>query len=116
MTFQPDSGSIRWRVHLRSSPAKVYDALATDEGRALYWAERTVESDGVVTFHFSGHPPVSGPVLLDARRTISRWNTSVRASSSPWTRTDPAARTFRFTRPASPRPSTARSWRGGFRS
>jgi len=41
-----------WRIHLRSGPAAVYAMLATDEGRARFWAESAVESDGSVEFRF----------------------------------------------------------------
>lgn len=63
MTFQSEPGIIRWRLHLRSPPAHVYDALATDKGRATFWAESTDETDGVVVFAFPGHSPVSSRVL-----------------------------------------------------
>jgi uncharacterized protein YndB with AHSA1/START domain len=32
---------IVWRVHLRSAPERVFVFLATDEGRAQFWAERS---------------------------------------------------------------------------
>ena len=44
---------IRWRVHLASSPEAVYELLTTDEGRAQFWAESTVERDGAIEFAFS---------------------------------------------------------------
>lgn len=37
--FQPDPDVIRWRLHLLSPPSAVYAALATDAGRAGFWAE-----------------------------------------------------------------------------
>ncbi len=63
MTFQPKPGLIRWRLHLASPPEKVYEALATAEGRARFWAESAPESEGVVTFHFLGHEPHEGRIL-----------------------------------------------------
>jgi uncharacterized protein YndB with AHSA1/START domain len=54
MTFQPDPEVITWRLHLRSSPAAVYDLLATDAGRARFWAEEAVERDGAIDFVFPG--------------------------------------------------------------
>jgi len=54
MPHQPDS--IRWRLHLASPPLKVYRILATDEGRARFWAESAQEQDGAVHFVFpNGH-------------------------------------------------------------
>lgn len=52
MTSPADDRAIRWRIHLRSSPAAVYELLATDEGRSRFWAASAVERDGVVSFRF----------------------------------------------------------------
>jgi uncharacterized protein YndB with AHSA1/START domain len=52
MTFQPDTTRIFWRLHLASPPDKVYAFLATDEGRAAFWAESAVERDGSLHFTF----------------------------------------------------------------
>jgi hypothetical protein len=37
---------IEWRIHLSSSPERVYELLATAEGRASFWAESAPERDG----------------------------------------------------------------------
>ncbi len=51
---------ITWRLHLASPPATVFSALATDQGRALFWAESAVERGGVIHFHFiNGHVETS---------------------------------------------------------
>ena len=63
MTFQSEPGVVRWRLHCRAAPEKVFEALATDAGRARYWAESTDEDDGVITFRFLNHPPVTGRIL-----------------------------------------------------
>jgi hypothetical protein len=42
MNFQDDPAVIVWRLHLRSTPAVVYAMLATDDGRARFWAESAV--------------------------------------------------------------------------
>jgi uncharacterized protein YndB with AHSA1/START domain len=63
MPFQPEPGTIRWRVRFRSPRERVYAALATDEGRATFWAESAREAEGEITFCFSGHAPVVGRVL-----------------------------------------------------
>ena len=47
------SGPIRWKLHLPAPPETVYRALASDEGRASFWAERAVEREGAVHFEFS---------------------------------------------------------------
>lgn len=63
MPFQAEPGVIRWRMHFASPPARVYDALATDPGRAAYWAEAAPEVDGVVTFHILNYAPWAGRIL-----------------------------------------------------
>lgn len=52
MGFQEHPGAITWRIHLSSPPEKVYAFLATDEGRARFWAESAVEVDGFIDFRF----------------------------------------------------------------
>ena len=52
MTFQSDPRAIRWRVHLRSAPERVFAMLATDDGRRRFWAEASEERDGVIHFEF----------------------------------------------------------------
>ena len=54
---------IRWRVHLASSPEAVYDLLATDEGRAQFWAESALERDGAIEFAFPNGMLTRGAVL-----------------------------------------------------
>jgi uncharacterized protein YndB with AHSA1/START domain len=64
MSFQSETGVIRWKVHFRSPPETVFEALATDAGRARFWAEAAPEVDGVVTFHILNYEPFSGRILL----------------------------------------------------
>jgi len=61
--FKADAQPIRWKVHFTSPPDKVFEALATDAGRARYWAESAPEDNGEITFHFIDHTPVKGRVL-----------------------------------------------------
>ncbi|MEW5757332.1 MAG: SRPBCC domain-containing protein [Pseudomonadota bacterium] len=63
MSFQTEKGIIRWKMHFSSPKEKVFSALATDEGRARYWAESTREVNGQVTFHILGYEPFSGRIL-----------------------------------------------------
>jgi len=62
MALEPD-GTIRWRIHLRSDPAAVYDLLATDAGRARFWARRTVESGEAIRFEFGDGQALEAAVL-----------------------------------------------------
>ena len=71
MTFQSEPGVIRWKLHLRSEPDRVFDMLATESGRARFWAEAAPERDGRITFHILNYAPFSGAVL--ARESPSRF-------------------------------------------
>jgi uncharacterized protein YndB with AHSA1/START domain len=62
-SFQAEAGVIRWKVHARSAPEKVFEALATDAGRSRYWAQLASEIDGAITFHILSDKPFSGPIL-----------------------------------------------------
>jgi uncharacterized protein YndB with AHSA1/START domain len=52
MIFQAEQNTIRWKLHLRSSPQTVYQMLATEAGRAQFWAESAVEEDRFIHFQF----------------------------------------------------------------
>jgi uncharacterized protein YndB with AHSA1/START domain len=43
---------IRWRLHLSSAPETVFRLLSTDEGRARFWAESAVETDGWISWRW----------------------------------------------------------------
>ncbi len=45
-------GPIRWRMHIAALPEHVFEALDSDEGRASFWAESAVETNGHIEFHF----------------------------------------------------------------
>jgi hypothetical protein len=47
----PDT--IQWRIHLSSPPEKVFDALATDQGRRTFWATEAPEVNGSIHFKFA---------------------------------------------------------------
>jgi uncharacterized protein YndB with AHSA1/START domain len=61
--FQPNPDVIEWRLHFKSSPARVYEFLATDEGRAKFWAESAIEKDGALDFVFPNGWTWHGPIL-----------------------------------------------------
>jgi uncharacterized protein YndB with AHSA1/START domain len=64
MDFQADSGNIRWSLHLSSPAIRVYQALATDRGRASFWAESAVERNGSIHFVFPNAAAWDGEILL----------------------------------------------------
>ena len=63
MRFLEQQSPIRWSLHLRSSPEEVYQMVATDEGRARFWAESAVERDGVVHFEFPNGQRWQGEIV-----------------------------------------------------
>jgi uncharacterized protein YndB with AHSA1/START domain len=63
MVFQPDPAVIRWNLHLSSPPSTVFNFLATDAGRARWWAESAIETDGVIHFVFPNGAEWRGRIL-----------------------------------------------------
>lgn len=59
----PETEPIRWRLHLAASPQAVYDLLATDEGRARFWAEFAHEEGGVIEVRFPNGIAHRGRIL-----------------------------------------------------
>lgn len=59
-----DRDVIRWRLHLAAPPSRVYWFLASDEGRASYWAERAVEVDGAIDFEFVNGTVATAPITI----------------------------------------------------
>ena len=50
MAIPSTDETIIWRLHLSSSPERVYELLNTDEGRASFWSSSTAELDGSIDF------------------------------------------------------------------
>ncbi|MFU8857291.1 MAG: SRPBCC family protein [Deferrisomatales bacterium] len=63
MSFQAERGVIRWKLHFQSPKEEVFAALATDEGRARYWAESAAEVNGHIAFSILGYEPFTGRIL-----------------------------------------------------
>jgi uncharacterized protein YndB with AHSA1/START domain len=61
--FQDEPEIIRWRLHLNTPPARVYEFIATDQGRARFWAETAVECDGAIDFIFPNGAKWRGEIL-----------------------------------------------------
>lgn len=58
-----DKEIIQWRLHLQSSIHQVFQAVATDKGRASFWAESAIEDDGMVHFVFPNGLTWDGMIL-----------------------------------------------------
>ena len=54
---------IRYRVHLASPPDIVFRYIATDSGRAAFWADSAEERNGVIHFRFSNGMEHEGRIL-----------------------------------------------------
>jgi len=59
--------AVEWRVHLASPPEAVFDALASDPGRASFWAESAVRHGDHIDWRFPGGRTWRGPVLAEDR-------------------------------------------------
>jgi uncharacterized protein YndB with AHSA1/START domain len=59
--------AIDWRVHLASPPDRVFDALATDSGRASFWAESAARRGDQIEWRFPGGHGYRGPILAEDR-------------------------------------------------
>lgn len=58
--------TITWRLHLRSSPPRVYDYLATSEGRRRFWARSADEVAGEIEFRFVDGTRLDSRILVAA--------------------------------------------------
>jgi uncharacterized protein YndB with AHSA1/START domain len=54
---------IRWKVALKSPPARVYEALTTDGGRAAFWALEAIGRDGAIHFRFPNGWTETSPIV-----------------------------------------------------
>ncbi|NAY90338.1 hypothetical protein GTQ34_00265 [Muricauda sp. JGD-17] len=45
-------GAVVWKIHLNASPDLVFQYLTTQEGLEQFWAEKALEKDGMIHFHF----------------------------------------------------------------
>jgi len=79
-------GPIRWRMHIPVPPEQVFAALDTDDGRASFWAESAVETDGVIEFRFINGFTCRCPVIErrpPTRLTIDYMGSPVRFELEP---------------------------------
>jgi hypothetical protein len=56
---------IRWRLHLASAPEVVHRFLATNDGRASFWAESAVQTDAWIEWRWPGGFRARTRVLAD---------------------------------------------------
>ena len=61
--FQAEAGAIRWKVHFAAAPARVFEALDTDSGRAAFWAESARGQAGSIRFEILNYAPYQAQVL-----------------------------------------------------
>ena len=72
MSFQDQESRIQWSLHLHSRPEEVYQMLASDEGRAQFWAESAVEQDGRIQFLFPDGQKWQGEILAQVSPRLFR--------------------------------------------
>lgn len=63
MGLDADGRTIRWKLHLAAPPDRLYQALATAEGRARFWAVSALERDGTIVFRFGNGQVVESRIL-----------------------------------------------------
>ena len=63
MRLNGEESLIRWRLHLAASPATVYDALSSDEGRERFWAQRSAQRGDMIEFEFPGGERLEAHIL-----------------------------------------------------
>jgi uncharacterized protein YndB with AHSA1/START domain len=68
MAYQAEAGAIIWKMHFLSPVERIYDFLATDPGRAQFWAEASHEEDGYITFEFLNRPGMHRGKVLQAKK------------------------------------------------
>ncbi len=77
---------VRWRLHLASPPEAVWELLATDAGRARFWAESTSERDGAIEFVFPNGERHEGQLVTadpSRRFEVNYFGTQARFSLEP---------------------------------
>ena len=83
--------TIKQKVRFNAAPRAVYDLLASDAGRARFWAEEALERGGAIDFVFPG-----------ANIGVARSSPVSPAVASVWPTTAAVL-------PPSPSPTTARA-------
>ncbi len=63
MTFQSDANAIVWRLHFAAPVPDVYRMIATNEGRARFWAESAVATGRDIHFLFPNGQRWRGRIL-----------------------------------------------------
>lgn len=66
MSFQDNPDAIRWRLHLKSPIENVFQTVATDAGRASFWAESAIEHEQVIHFIFPNGVTWDARILQNA--------------------------------------------------
>lgn len=68
--FQPEPGTVSWKVHFRSAPSEVYRALSTPLGRSRFWALSAKQTDGQIHFIQPGDAHFTGRILDDVKNEL----------------------------------------------
>src|SRR5579883_2953207 len=60
---------LKWRLHLKSPPEKVYEFISTDEGRMKFWAESSKTNGNVIFLLESDGKGGTDLTVVDYRST-----------------------------------------------
>jgi len=65
MGFQDDPDCICWKLHLHAPAQRVHQMLSTNEGRARFWAESTIEAGDYIDFKFPNGQTWRAKILVN---------------------------------------------------
>ncbi len=78
--------TVAWKIHLKSSPEKVFHYLTTPEGRESFWAEKAPEKNGMIHFDFpNGEKYTSNILYVEKNREfhLDYFNSTVKFVITP---------------------------------
>lgn len=55
--------TVKWKIHLKSSPELVFSFFITANGREKFWAEQAREKDGIIYFIFPNGESYDSKIL-----------------------------------------------------
>ena len=62
--------TVRLAIHVDVPPDEVFGVLDSEDGRARFWAESAIETDGVIDFHFINGWRHRARILVRERPTV----------------------------------------------
>jgi len=78
--------TVKWKIHLSSSPEMVFQFLTSTNGREQFWAEKAPERDGVIHFIFPNGERYDSKILhiqLNREFHIDYFNSKLEITLAP---------------------------------